>query len=179
MLWSQEKYRKAIDFAAKAHINQKFPGQEYNYLVHVCQVAMEVMHSSLIDTDYNYDLAIQSALLHDTIEDTDTSYEDLKNTFGKELADGVLALSKNLKLTKDKQMLDSLTRIKQEANEIAIVKLADRITNLNKPPHYWNKEKIEKYRDEAIVIYENLKYLDNYLVKRLKEKIELYTQNYL
>lgn len=179
MLWKQENYQKAIDFAANAHVDQKFPGKEYNYLVHVCQVAMEIMYISKIDSQYNYDLAIQCALLHDVIEDTKINYENVKKEFGKDVADGVLALSKDKDLSKEKQVQDSLERIKKQVDEVAMVKLADRITNLNKPPHYWDKDKMKRYRDEAIVIYEYLKYLDNYLVERLKQKIEEYTNKYI
>jgi GTP diphosphokinase / guanosine-3',5'-bis(diphosphate) 3'-diphosphatase len=57
---------------------------------------------------------VHCALFHDSIEDTNTSYNDIKNDFGKEVADGVLALTKNFDLpTKSEQMKDSLQRIKK------------------------------------------------------------------
>lgn len=71
-------------------------------------------------------------------------------------------------------MNDSLQRILKQAPEVALVKLADRITNLYRPPFYWKKEKIKSYREEAILICETLKDSDPFLINRLKEKIEMY-----
>ena len=47
-------------------------------------------------------LAIQLALLHDTIEDTKTTYEEIQNLFGSIVADGVKALTKDTALEKEK-----------------------------------------------------------------------------
>jgi (p)ppGpp synthase/HD superfamily hydrolase len=58
--------------------------------------------------------------------------------------------------------------------EIACVKLADRITNLQHPPNYWTKEKIKAYRDEAIFIYNEINKYSKFLGDRLKEKIQEY-----
>jgi len=80
--------------------------------------------------------------LHDTIEDTQVSYENLCEQFGTAVANGVRALSKDENLpTKHDQMMDSLARIRQQGVEIWMVKLADRVTNLYAPPFYWTQEK--------------------------------------
>jgi (p)ppGpp synthase/HD superfamily hydrolase len=71
-------------------------------------------------------------------------------------------------------MKDSIKRIKEQGKEIACVKMADRITNLQKPPEYWNKEKIKRYMDEAILIYNELNRYSNFLGDRLKGKIKDY-----
>ena len=65
--------------------------------------------------------------------------------FGKDVADGVLALTKNENLPKEDRMRDSLERLLKQPKQVQIVKLADRITNLQAPPHYWTKEKIVNY----------------------------------
>jgi (p)ppGpp synthase/HD superfamily hydrolase len=71
-------------------------------------------------------------------------------------------------------MADSLKRIKEAGKEIACVKMADRITNLQAPPSYWKKEKVRAYRDEAIFIHGELSKYSPFLASRLKEKIEEY-----
>jgi (p)ppGpp synthase/HD superfamily hydrolase len=72
---------------------------------------------------------MQVAILHDTIEDTDATYDDLSDKFGSRVADGVLALTKDSTLpSKSAKMADSLQRIEAQPIEIAIVKLCDRIT---------------------------------------------------
>ena len=57
-----------------------------------------------------------------------------------------------------------------------MVKLSDRITNLQPPPQHWNQEKIEKYREEAILILAKLGEANQYLAQRLNQKITEYQQ---
>ncbi len=57
-----------------------------------------------------------------------------------------------------------------------IVKLADRIVNLQKPPYYWTKNKTEQYRDEAIEIHKALGSANEFLSSRLLSKIKAYEQ---
>ncbi|MDR1215229.1 MAG: HD domain-containing protein [Treponema sp.] len=175
-MWDQEKYQRAIAFAGYAHRNQLVPGKEYNYVVHISNVAAEIARLMMVEKIKDEDLAIQCALLHDVIEDTDTKIEDIKNEFGENVLNGILALTKNEKVNKENSMKDSLKRIKEQGNEIACVKMADRITNLQKPPEYWNKEKIKRYMDEAILIYNELKGFSKFLANRLKEKIKEYEE---
>jgi hypothetical protein len=78
MNWSQEKYIRAYRFAAEAHNNQKFPGTELPYLVHVGLVSMEIMASLSHSDGVDGDLAIQCALLHDVIEDTEITFSEVK-----------------------------------------------------------------------------------------------------
>lgn len=101
------------------------------------------------ETTYDSNLAIQCAILHDVIEDTEFTYQDIKIEFGENVANGVLALTKEKSiLLKDQQMKDSLKRIKHQPYEIWIVKMADRISNLYHPPFYWKKEKMVLYKEE-------------------------------
>ena len=109
------------------------------------------------------------------IEDTESSYEDVQQKFGTPVADGVMALTKNDELpTKEAKMKDSLSRIKQQPKEIWMVKLGDRITNLYHPPYYWQDEKKIAYKQEAILIYDELKEGSDQLAQRLWQKIEEY-----
>jgi len=174
--WSQEYYIKAYNFAIEAHKAQKVPGSDLPYIVHLTFVSMEIMTALSVEIDLNGDLATQCALLHDTIEDAGISYDTLEDIFGIKVADGVNALSKNeaIKSKKD-QMIDSLERIKKQPKEVWMVKLADRITNLQPPPLYWDQKKISNYKHEAILIYDNLKDASKFLADRLKRKIDNYT----
>jgi (p)ppGpp synthase/HD superfamily hydrolase len=70
------------------------------YVVHLSNVAMEILIASQNTTNFNLSSAIQIALLHDTLEDTSATYEELEDEFGKEVAKGVQALTKNDKLPK-------------------------------------------------------------------------------
>ena len=172
--WSQELYLKALRFVAEAHKNQKVPGTDLPYIMHLSSVCMEIMTAICVENIQKPDLALQCALLHDTIEDAGINFEDIATSFGNDVADGVLALTKNKKIEKKLSMADSISRIKLQPREIWMVKLADRITNLQPPPARWTKEKINLYRIEAAYILEELGESSPLLSERLGKKIEDY-----
>jgi len=176
MIWDQETYLKAWNFASSVHNGQSIPGSTIAYINHIGLVTMEAMAAIASDSSIkNPDLLVQCALLHDVIEDTETTYNDVVDEFGVDVANGVLALSKDLSLSgKTEQMKDSLERIKQQPVEIWMVKLSDRITNLQPPPKHWNKEKIDSYRQEARLILESLGDSSTFLASRLQTKIAEY-----
>jgi (p)ppGpp synthase/HD superfamily hydrolase len=57
-----------------------------------------------------------------------------------------------------------------------MVKMADRITNLQPPPKHWDQEKILQYKQEARLIHDYLKDANKYLADRLKQKIGSYNK---
>lgn len=173
-MWSQDKYIQAIKFAARAHGEQKMPGIKAPYVTHLSMVCMEVIAALSSDDNLNQDLAIQCALLHDTIEDTDITYENIKKTFSQAIADGVMALTKNVDLPKEDRLADTISRIKKQPKEIWIVKLADRIINLEPPPKEWSDEKIIRYHDSAKILYEELGSASHFLSKRFKKRLDNY-----
>ncbi|WP_072681838.1 HD domain-containing protein [Arcobacter sp. LA11] len=175
-MFSQENYLKALNYAAVAHKEQKTP-MGLPYIVHISSVAMEVIHaceeSKMEEEKANK--AISCALLHDVIEDTEFTYDDIFNGFGLEIAEGVDALTKDKTLdTKQLQMQDSIERLMTQPYEIQMVKLADRITNMQKPPENWDGQKIFNYHKEAKFILSCLKNSNAYLSKRLEDKIAEY-----
>lgn len=172
----QEKYQQAIRFAAEKHgaMNQVVPGTELPYLMHLSNVAMEIMVASTYTTGFRLEFAIQVALLHDTIEDTETTYDELAAAFSNDIANAVSALTKRKELPKADKMSDSLNRIKLLPTEVWAVKLADRITNLQPPPAHWDVAKRKRYHAESKEILAALKGANDYLEKRLEEKIREY-----
>ena len=175
-MFTQDKYIDILEYAAFAHGEQKTP-KNFPYLVHITSVAMEVINAcekSNLEIEKS-DFAISCAILHDIIEDTDITYDDLYVKFGYEIADGIEALTKDKALkTKQEQMKDSIEKLLAQPYEVQMVKLADRITNLSTPPKYWNNEKIKEYLKEAKFILSCLKNSNIYLSQRLEEKIENY-----
>ena len=172
--WSEEDFIAAYRFAAEAHVGQNYPGTEISYLMHLSFVTMEIQSALRFESGLDERLAMQCAILHDVIEDTDRDYEQVRAAFGERVADGVRALTKNSELPKAEAMADSLERIREQPREVWLVKLADRISNLQKPPHYWSKEKIERYRDEARRIHAALGEASDSLSRRLQVKIDRY-----
>lgn len=178
--FSQTLYKKALECASTSHKEQKTP-HGYPYLHHVTSVAMEVM--AMITAEHpSFDeanVALQCALLHDVLEDTQTSEEELKSYYGLDtkVIEGVKALTKDKTLPDKKaQMKDSLERLLLQPTCVQWVKLADRITNLGIPPHSWNKTKIVNYQNEAREILHVLQKSSSYLAKRLQERIDIYDE---
>ena len=176
MIEVQTHYQKAIKFAAKKHAakNQVVPGTNLPYVVHLSNVAMEILIAAQKTEPFNTALAIQVALLHDILEDTETRFDEVTTEFGNEVAQAVLALTKNSTIPKADRMVDSLNRIKELPKEVWAVKLADRITNLQPPPAHWSIEKIKEYQKQAVLISTSLKGGNEFLENRLSQKIEEY-----
>ncbi len=177
-MWDQKLYNQAIDFAGEAHKSQKIPGSEIPYVTHVARVANEVILAWVQSTTkFRIDYAIACALLHDTIEDTTVTLNQIAKTFGEEVAAGVLALTKDEGLpTKEAQMQDSLDRILKQCVEVRIVKMGDRVDNLGKPPHYWDEAKKRRYQQEAQLILNRLGGVNDWIEARLEQKIKEYAQ---
>ena len=180
--WSQDIYVKAWDFATMAHEGQTYggpvKGQRIPYINHIGSVAMELICGLNSDASLDGNLAIQCALLHDTIEDTNIDFDAIEAEFGLAVAQGVQALTKDESLATEQQMLDSLERIKLQPKEVWMVKLADRITNLSQPPEYRPEEKRMRYREEALSIHKHLHEANELLAMRLLSRAEYY-KNYI
>ncbi|MBP7187146.1 MAG: bifunctional (p)ppGpp synthetase/guanosine-3',5'-bis(diphosphate) 3'-pyrophosphohydrolase [Ruminococcus sp.] len=123
------KIISAYEFAAKAHEGQKrSSGQDY--IIHPLAVAYILLELGM-DTD-----TICAALLHDVVEDTDATLDDLKKRFGQDVAllvDGVTKLSKIPTSTKEEQAAENIRKILLAMSQdirVMIIKLADRLHNM-------------------------------------------------
>ena len=172
---NQNKINDVLLFASIKHEGQKMKQPDVSYVTHLQGVCLEAIAGCLNSkVCVNLEKVIILALLHDTLEDTNATYEEVKTKFGKEIADGVLALTKNNKLPKEDKMQDSLNRIKKQGVEVCIVKLADRIFNLKDVPLIWDSKKIKSYKEEASTILKELGDYNKYMANRLEEKINNY-----
>jgi len=170
------KIKEAKKLCKIAHANAVyyFGKKEEPYYYHCYMVAKVIKH--YCKENINFDYAITVAYLHDTIEDTPLTYIDIKKLFGKSVADGVLAVTKNEKIAKEQQMIDCIHRIVDlDKKEIAIVKMADRIVNLHDVPPSWDFEKEQAYLIEAKMIYNNLKSYSESISKKLESEIAHYS----
>lgn len=174
--WDIALYARAWAFAAEWHEGQTSasadPRRPLSYLHHLASVAAEVTWGLASTQRADGNLAVQCALLHDTLEDTQASFDLLAGHFGLAVANGVQALSKDPSLpTRSAQMADSLRRILEQPPEIAMVKLGDRIANLYQVPHDWDRAQVQAYAMEAQDILQKLGHANPALAARLAQHI--------
>ncbi len=149
---------KAVDFAADKHRGQsRKDAVNTPYINHPISLARLLTNDGGI-TDTN---VIVAALLHDTVEDTDATVEDIGDLFGKEIKNIVMEVTddKSLPSTERKRLqIEHASKISHEAK---LVKLADKICNLQdiitSPPVNWSLERKREYFDWAKEVIDQLR----------------------
>ena len=140
------KLLRAACFAAKKHAGQKRKGaNEEPYLNHPLEVANLLANVGKIE---DYDILI-AALLHDTIEDTGTTREELTELFGERVCNYVLEVTDDKSLpkqTRKRLQIEHAPHLSPGAKQI---KLGDKISNItdimNSPPKDWSRERKIEY----------------------------------
>ena len=147
----QNILKKAYELASAGHINQKRHSGE-PYITHPLHVALYLSELSMdIET-------IVSAILHDLIEDTDISYNQIKKEFGKDIADivdGVTKLDKINYNSQEEAKADAIRKMVIAMSKdirVLILKLADRLHNIE-TLEYLNDWKKEKIAQETLYVY--------------------------
>jgi guanosine-3',5'-bis(diphosphate) 3'-pyrophosphohydrolase len=119
---------KAVAFACEQHQGQKRTeaGGEVDYVVHPLRVAEHVRHLAKVD-----DVEVLcAAVLHDTIEDSGTRYDELAKAFGDRVASIVAELTNDSRLPKEARHEDMIRRAATMSRDAKLIKLADRYDNL-------------------------------------------------
>lgn len=117
---------EAVAFAARAHDGQRRKDGLTPYVSHAFRVCLVLRHVFAIDDPP----ALLTALLHDTIEDTTTDYDDLKEKFGAQVADGVRLLSKDKRLPEPEREQQYEMQLAAAPWRVQVGKLADIYDNL-------------------------------------------------
>jgi hypothetical protein len=142
MISELPRLTKALLFAADAHRNQRRKGAAQEpYLNHLIEVVDLVVQAT---NNADMDMVI-AALLHDVVEDTPITYENVVTTFGKRVAEIVRENSDDMSLPKAERRRARIAGMALKSREARIVKMADIISNLRavavSPPAGWSTER--------------------------------------
>jgi len=152
-----QRLLQAISFAAEKHRDQRRKDKDASpYINHPIALA------SLLSTVGGVEdiVVLQAAILHDTVEDTDTSYEELVAHFGRTVADVVMEVTDDKNLEKAQRKALQIERAPRASLAAALVKLADKTCNLrdvaSSPPDRWTLERRREYFDWARRVVDGL-----------------------
>ena len=149
---------RALAFAAHKHRDQRRKDAEASpYINHPIALA-EVLagEGGVADAE-----VLAAALLHDTIEDTDTTPEELRREFGERIADVVLEVTDDKSLPKAERKRLQIEHAAGITHAAKLVKLADKICNLrdvaDRPPAKWDLQRRQEYFEWAKQVIDRLR----------------------
>jgi len=165
----EDMLNRAYVFAMKAHGSQKRASGD-PYFSHPVEVAYML-------TTFRLDTAsIVTALLHDTVEDTDATLADIEKYFGKEIAilvDGVTKLSRIETKSENAKQAENFRKLLLAMSEdlrVLLVKLADRLHNMRTLKYIKTPEKRERIARETLEIYASL--AERIGMRKVKEELQ-------
>lgn len=134
------------DFAARKHRDQRRKDKEASpYINHPIGVA----HNATAIGGITDIVTLQACLLHDTVEDTNTTYEELVDAFGKEVADVVMEVTDDKTQPKAARKRAQVAHVPHISDRAKLVKLCDKLHNLRdlvtNPPKGYTLERIQGY----------------------------------
>jgi len=164
---------KAAHFAAEKHRDQRRKDKHASpYIIHPISVALAITQIGGVDDPE----ILAAALLHDTLEDTETTPEELEAEFGKKVCEFVLDVSDDKTLPKDERKRRQIEHAKKISKGAALIKLGDKISNvtdvINSPPEDWDINRRKEYLDWAEKVIENCPKVNDRMENKFQEIIK-------
>ena len=161
---------KAAQFAAKKHTGQTRNDRDKSpYIDHPKSVARIISEVGGIDDPQ----ILAAALLHDTLEDTETTSEELKSAFGKRVCRLVEEVSDNKNLPKEVRKQRQIEHAAMISADAVLIKLGDKISNVkdvtDTPPADWSLERRKEYLDWAEAVIDNCSNVNTALEQHFAE----------
>jgi guanosine-3',5'-bis(diphosphate) 3'-pyrophosphohydrolase len=149
---------KALEFAAQKHRDQRRKDKNASpYINHPIQLANVLRQEGSVADP----VVIAAALLHDTVEDTETTWQELRGEFGDEIANIVLEVTDVQWLKKIVRKRLQVAKARHASHAARLVKLADKICNLRdvaaRPPASWSLERRREYFEWAKEVVDKLR----------------------
>lgn len=140
----------AASFAARKHQGQTRADNLTPYFSHVARVTLILAHVFGCDDEE----VLTAALLHDTIEDTATDYDEVAELFGTTVADYVVILTKNVMLPKQEREDEYAARLAGAPEAVKIAKMADLYDNLSDRMHSPKLRKTAATAEKLLTLFE-------------------------
>lgn len=168
----------ALDFAAEKHQFQTRKNKaETPYISHPIGVANNLMTVGEVKDP---DLII-AALLHDTMEDTQTTFDEISKLFGKQVSDYVRELTDDRNLSREQRKRLQVISASHKSTGAAQIKFADKLYNLtdllNNSPEGWSRDRIDHYFEWAESVVNRLPASNPELKQAIDEVINQYWES--
>jgi guanosine-3',5'-bis(diphosphate) 3'-pyrophosphohydrolase len=139
----------ACDFAARRHVNQRRKGVAGEpYINHLAEVARLLAEATGGDA-----VLVAAAFLHDTLEDTETTYDEIEALFGADMAVLVGEVTDDKSLPKAERKRRQVEAAPHKSVRARLLKIADKTSNLRalaaSPPAGWDMARMADYVDWA------------------------------
>jgi guanosine-3',5'-bis(diphosphate) 3'-pyrophosphohydrolase len=161
---------RAVHFAADRHRNQRRKGVDASpYINHPIQVAELIARIGSVD-----DLAILiAAILHDTVEDTQTTFDEIESVFGSEVRDLVMEVTDDKSLPKAERKKRQVEHTAQMSDRAKLIKIADKACNVHdiahSPPADWSAQRQTEYLDWASQVVDGCRGTNQHLERYFDE----------
>ena len=155
---------RAADFAARRHVDQRRKGAAREpYINHLAEVAALLAHA----TDGSDPVLVAAGYLHDTLEDTETSYEELATLFGPDVAALVAEVTDDKSLPKAERKRRQIQTAGSKSARARLLKIADKTSNLRaltaSPPADWDVQRVAEYPEWAAQVVDRCRGLNRRL----------------
>lgn len=144
---------RALKFAAQKHRDDRRKDVEASpYINHPIDVmSILAIEAGITDTD-----TLAAALLHDTLEDTDTSIEELRESFGPKITSIVIELTDDQELPRAERYAIQADKATRYSPEAKLIRLADKIANTRdaskSPPPSWSRERLLGHFNQSLSV---------------------------
>ena len=164
---------RAIDFAARKHRDQRRKDEEASpYINHPITVSLLLAEIGGI-TDAE---VLSAAILHDTLEDTDTTREELEAAFGTRVRKLVEEVTDDKSLPRTKRKELQIAHASHLSPDAVLIKLGDKISNVldvtHSPPANWTLERRREYLDWAEAVVKNCRKVNAALEQHFSQVLD-------
>ena len=161
---------KALEFAAHKHRDQRRKdAQASPYINHPIALANVLVHEGQVSDP----TVLSAALLHDTVEDTQTTAAELREVFGEKIAAIVLEVTDDKNLIKAERKRLQIEHAAHISREAKLVKLADKICNVrdvaDHPPAKWDLTRRREYFEWAKAVVDQMRGIHPQLERKFDE----------